>query len=95
MAAIAPGALVTCRQTGAILYVVAARADNERSWRLRAERVDHLGRSDVSALTVGDGDITVIREAETYEAATMIEHTRRSYRSDHAFASLRSPNRKI
>ena len=57
---ITPEALVTCRQTRAILYVVVAKADGGQRWRLRGKRIDHLGRSDVSGLTLGDGDTTVI-----------------------------------
>ena len=77
---IAPGALCTCRQTGTVLWVVAARADDGQRRRLCGKRVDHRGRSDISGLTIGDGDTTVIREAEIYELATMIEHARKDRR---------------
>ena len=75
---IAPEALCTCRQTGTVLWVVEARADDGQRRRLRGKRVDHRGRSDVSA--TGDGDTTVIREVEIYELATTIEHTRKDRR---------------
>ena len=78
MTTIAPGALVTCRQTGTVLYAVVAQTGDGR-WRLRGKRVDHKGRSDFTGRTAGAGDITVIREAETYEPASVIEHNGRFY----------------
>ena len=68
---IAPGAPCTCRQTGTVLRVVEARADDGQRRRRR---------SHVSGLTIGDGDTTVIREVEIYELATTIEHTRKDRR---------------
>ena len=63
---IAPGAIVTCRQTGTILYVVKAQADDGIRWRLHAKRHDARGRSDVTGRTAGAGDLVPIRPTPTY-----------------------------
>jgi hypothetical protein len=62
---IAPGAIVTCRQTGTILYVVKAQADDGIRWRLHGKRVDWRGRSDVTCRVGGAGDLVLIRPAPT------------------------------
>jgi hypothetical protein len=41
---IAAGAIVTCRQTGTILYIVKAQADDGIRWRLHGKRDDARGR---------------------------------------------------
>jgi hypothetical protein len=71
---IAPGALVTVKQTGTVLWVVVGRADDGIRWRLRSKRIDQNGRHDVTARIAGSGDITVVREAPAYAPNTMIEH---------------------
>jgi hypothetical protein len=75
---IAPGALVIVKQTGAVLYVVKAPAPGGR-WYLAGKRIDHRGRS---------GTSPAARPAPTYSPGTMIEHTMRSRRSSHVFASV-------
>jgi hypothetical protein len=60
------GALVTCRQTGTILYVVDRRADDGIRWRLHAKRVDASGRSEVTGRTAGACDLVQIRPTPTY-----------------------------
>jgi hypothetical protein len=42
---IGAGAMVTCRQTGLVLYVVCGIADDGIRWRLRGKRDDARGRS--------------------------------------------------
>ena len=72
---IAPGAIVTCRQTGTILYiVVVGQAADGTRWQLRSLRIDHKGRTDQTRRIAGEGDITVIRAAPTFAPHTMIEH---------------------
>jgi hypothetical protein len=71
---IAPGALVTCRQTGLILYVVDSLAEDGVRWHCRAKRVDQNGRHDISARTIGEGDLVLVRAAPVYEPHTMVEH---------------------
>ena len=45
-----PGYIVTCRQTGVILYTVVGKADDGQRWRLRSMRIDHRGRAPQGAL---------------------------------------------
>jgi hypothetical protein len=59
---IAPGAIVTCRQTGTILYIVKAQADDGIRWRLHDKRDDARGRSDVTGRTAGAGDASLMAE---------------------------------
>jgi hypothetical protein len=49
--AISPGALCMCRQCGAQLFVIVAKADGGR-WRLRSNRVDARGRTSPAAWPV-------------------------------------------
>ena len=48
---ITPGALCTCRQTGTVLWVVVAQADDGQRWRLRSRAHGRV---------TGDVDIVVL-----------------------------------
>jgi hypothetical protein len=92
---IAPGALVMTRPTGTILWVVVAKADDVRRWRLRAKRVDWRGRSDVTCRVAGR------RRSRPNQPGThlLTRHHDRTHDEEppesHAFASLRRPSRRI
>ena len=70
---ISPGALVTCRQTGTVLYVLKAPAPGGR-WYLASKRVDQRGRAEFTGRVACAGDLTVIREARTFEPGETVEH---------------------
>jgi hypothetical protein len=74
---ISPGCICTCKQTGTILYAVVAKADDGIRWQLRSMRIDHKGRTDFTRRIAGEGDLTLIREAPTFEPNTVIEHNGR------------------
>lgn len=79
MTSVSPGWIVTCRQTGTILYAVEGKAPDGIRWRIRSMRVDRKGRIDPTARTVGEPDLVVIREAPAYSPSEMIEHEGRFY----------------
>jgi hypothetical protein len=74
MTEITPGAICTCKQTGAILYVVDRQADDGIRYRLRSFRVTHEGNLLDTLREVGEGDIVVIHPTEAYEPGSVIEH---------------------
>jgi hypothetical protein len=70
---ISPGAIVTVRQYGAALWVVLRPASDGRAWHLRGKLVDYRGRSAFRGHIAGAGDITVIRDAPTYQVGDVVE----------------------
>jgi hypothetical protein len=73
MPLLSPGAICTIRQCGAQLWVVVAKSDDGR-WRLRSKRSDSRERSSWTARIAGEGDLMIVRETETFEPSTEIEH---------------------
>jgi hypothetical protein len=51
---IAPGALVMTRPTGTILWVVVAKADDGRRWRLRGGGASRLAVGNTTMVTKAD-----------------------------------------
>ena len=76
---IGPGAVVVCRQTGAVAWVVHSRMANGQQWKLVSKAVDHRGRAVFSGRTAGEGDVVLIAPAPTYEVGDAIEHDGLSY----------------
>ena len=70
---IAVGSTVTCRQTGAQLWVVRSAAPNGR-WHLVGKRTDTLGRRRFTKRVVGNGDVVEILAAKTYRVGDVVEH---------------------
>lgn len=76
MTEIAPGAVVTCRQTGEEVHWVVVGQDESVTgprdaehvrFILRAKRVDQNGRHDFTTRSgVGEADITPVADAPTY-----------------------------
>jgi hypothetical protein len=71
---ISPGALVVCKQTGRQLFVVKEAADNGLRWKIVGKLTDDKGRALFTARVAGRGDLTLIREAETYEPGELLEY---------------------
>jgi hypothetical protein len=69
---ITPGALVTCKWTGTVLYV-AVRADDAGRWHLRSKATDEAGRAAYTGRTAGVGDIVVVKSALTYQPGETLE----------------------
>ena len=67
---IAPGALVTCRQTGAVLWVVKGPAPGGRYY-LRGKRTNGKGTVFTSRVA-GAGDLTLIKDPPTFAAGTEV-----------------------
>jgi hypothetical protein len=63
---ISAGAIVTLRQHGTILWIVRGPAPGGR-WYVTAKRVDESGRGSYQNHVAGAGDITVIRDAPSYQ----------------------------
>ncbi len=70
---IAPGAIARVRRRGDIAFVVHSRA-LDGGWRVMSKAVDGKRRSAFSSLTVGTGDIVVVKDAPAYEVGTEVEH---------------------
>ena len=70
---ISPGATVVCNRTGAVLWVVKAPAPDGR-WYLTGKQVVGSGRATYRGHVAGARDITVIRDAPTYEVGATVEH---------------------
>jgi hypothetical protein len=68
---ISPGCLVTCRQCKTQLFVVKAATDN--GWHITGKLTDNKGRALFTSRVAGVGDLTLIREAQTYEPGTTHE----------------------
>ena len=66
------GALVTCKQTGAVLWIV--KGSTPEGWSLIRKATDARGYPTVTTRTAGAGDVVVIREAETYSPGYTIEN---------------------
>ena len=62
MEMIAPGAIVRVRRRGDIAFVVHSRAI-DGGWRVISKAVDDRSRSAFSSVTVGAGDIIVVKDA--------------------------------
>jgi hypothetical protein len=71
MTTLSVGALCTVRQTGSVLYVAKQSLPDNR-WRLTAKQVDARGRVAYQTRDAGIGDITVIRDAATYQVGSTI-----------------------
>jgi hypothetical protein len=69
---IAPGAIVTCRQTSATLWVVRHRS-TDGGWHLIGKVTNGLGHMVHTGRSAGEGDLHLIREAETYEVVSTVE----------------------
>ena len=83
MTAISPGAICTCRQTGAILYAVERKADDGQRWQLRSMLVTHQGSTLPTQRVVGEGDIVLIHPAEAYEPGTTLVYEGVTYEVAH------------
>ncbi len=70
---IAPGAIVRIRRRGDIAFVVQRRA-LDGGWRVMSKVVDDRSGSVFSGVTVGAGDVIVVKPAPTYEVGAEIEH---------------------
>jgi hypothetical protein len=68
---ISPGSTVTCRQTGAQLWIVRSAAPN--GWHLVGKRTDRLGRRRLTKRVVGNGDVVEILAAKTYRVGDVVE----------------------
>ena len=69
---ISPGGLVTCRQTGAQLWVVKAPATGGR-WSLARKQVGKRGQPANQGRIAGAGDLIVILDAPTYQVGDVVE----------------------
>jgi hypothetical protein len=79
---ISPGALVTCRFTGVVLWVVVADAGDGR-YHLRGKMTDRRGRAAYTGRVSGEGDLTLIRPAPVYAVGDVIERPGLSGSLDH------------
>jgi hypothetical protein len=71
---IAPGSICTCEQTGAQLWVVVGRAHDGLGWRLIGKFTNHFGHAACTGRTAGEGDLTLIKDAPTFEPGAEVEH---------------------
>jgi len=78
MTEITAGALVTVRQFGAVLWVVKQSLPDHlgelNRWRCTCKQTDKWGRMRYQNRDVGAGDITLIRDAATYEPGQTITY---------------------
>jgi hypothetical protein len=74
MPAISPGAIVTCSQTGGRLWVVRGRHHDGLGWDLIGKFTNCFGRKAYTGRTAGEGDVVLVRDAETYDLGTTIEY---------------------
>ena len=75
---IAPGAIVVCRQTGAVAWIV-ERQEADGRWRVASKEIDDKGREVFNSRTAGQGDLVLIAPAPVFEPGAEIEHDGMQY----------------
>lgn len=70
---IASGAIVRVRRRGDIAFVVHSRGIDGR-WRVVSKATDDRSSYAFSSLTVGAGDVIVVKDAPAYEVGAEAEH---------------------
>jgi len=78
MATLSPGSICTIRQFGARLWVAVEPAPDHMGeptrWKMMSRQVDNWGRLRTQFREAGIGDITTIRDAETYAVGDTVRY---------------------
>jgi hypothetical protein len=71
---ISPGCLCLCNQTAAQLWVARGRHHDGLGWDLIGKFTNTFGRVAPTGRIAGEGDVVLVRDAETSDLGTTIEY---------------------